>query len=118
LVRHIGSAGRPSHGTGRRGSDGSSDEDDSDDDDDEDDDGEDGEDDPRINSLSRQVGTLGMADEGTTPQMQNFRTYTALSRGILKGNSARTGYEKLYPEYKVRRNGAKFFERGKVSLTE
>ena len=67
--------------------------------------------------MSRRVARSGLADEGTTPEIQNIGKYTALTRGILKGNSVKHNASKLYPEYKVRRHATEFFARGKVSLT-
>jgi hypothetical protein len=76
-------------------------------------DGDEDEDDGK--TLGRQIANLGLADEGTTPEIQNAGKYRAMVRGVLKGNSVQKREAKLYPEYKVRRNGAKFFHRGKVS---
>ena len=94
--------------SGEHNSEGSGDEDD-----DEDDDGEDA----GMNNLGHLVASLGLADEGTTPELQNIGTYSGMARGILKGSSVEKKTAKLYPEYKTRRHATKFFARGKVSST-
>jgi hypothetical protein len=102
-----------SEGSGDEDDEDEDDEDEDDEDDDEDDDGEDA----GMNNLGHLVASLGLADEGTTPELQNIGTYSGMARGILKGSSVEKKTAKLYPEYKTRRHATKFFARGKVSST-